>query len=201
MSQRINIQNAGRFALAGDAILTIVRPQRTLINGDVETIDPEKRFTYRIQRAKVKDEDNPDTHRPWFVKVLSGPNNLRDYQYLGTIFPLKYAGGITYRHGKKSRVSDQADSAKGIAWFIKHLNSLIELRAELDRADMFSKGDVETAIKKVESTLNKLLYYHEGRCGKCARTLTVPESIINGIGPVCAQKFGAPGILDILARL
>lgn len=27
--------------------------------------------------------------------------------------------------------------------------------------------------------------WHEGRCGRCGRTLTVPESIASGIGPVC----------------
>lgn len=33
-------------------------------------------------------------------------------------------------------------------------------------------------------------YGHEiGRCGICGRTLTDPESIENGIGPVCAERF------------
>lgn len=201
MSQRINIHNAGRFALAGDAIFTMVRPQRTLINGDVETIDPEKRFTYRIQRAPVRDGESPDPNRPWFVKVLSGPQNTRDYQYLGCIFPDRHGDGITYRHGKKSRVGEDAPSVKGIAWFIRHLSRLIALRVELDGADMFRKPEVEKSISNVEGTLNKLLYYHEGRCGKCARKLTVPESIINGIGPKCAKAGGVPGILEILSRI
>lgn len=30
--------------------------------------------------------------------------------------------------------------------------------------------------------------WHEGRCGRCARMLTVPESIRNGIGPECIKK-------------
>ena len=34
--------------------------------------------------------------------------------------------------------------------------------------------------------------WHEGRCGRCGRELTVPESIATGIGPVCAaQAAGA----------
>jgi hypothetical protein len=28
--------------------------------------------------------------------------------------------------------------------------------------------------------------WHEGRCGKCGRALTVPESIASGLGPICA---------------
>lgn len=33
--------------------------------------------------------------------------------------------------------------------------------------------------------------WHEGRCGRCGRMLTVPESIERGIGPECANKMGA----------
>ena len=36
----------------------------------------------------------------------------------------------------------------------------------------------------------ELVVRHEGRCGRCGRTLTVPESIDRGIGPECASKIG-----------
>jgi hypothetical protein len=32
--------------------------------------------------------------------------------------------------------------------------------------------------------------FHEGRCGRCGRKLTVPESIERGIGPECAAIMG-----------
>lgn len=32
---------------------------------------------------------------------------------------------------------------------------------------------------------NDLEIWHEGRCGRCNRTLTVPESIESGFGPEC----------------
>lgn len=32
--------------------------------------------------------------------------------------------------------------------------------------------------------------WHEGRCGRCGRKLTVPESVERGIGPECAGKMG-----------
>jgi Family of unknown function (DUF6011) len=35
----------------------------------------------------------------------------------------------------------------------------------------------------------QLVVRHEGRCGRCGRTLTVPESIDRGIGPECASKM------------
>ena len=31
--------------------------------------------------------------------------------------------------------------------------------------------------------------WHSGKCGRCGRTLTVPESIESGIGPECASKL------------
>jgi hypothetical protein len=37
---------------------------------------------------------------------------------------------------------------------------------------------------------DQLVVRHEGRCGRCNRTLTVPESIDLGIGPDCAAIMG-----------
>lgn len=35
-----------------------------------------------------------------------------------------------------------------------------------------------------------LEFWHEGRCGRCARKLTVPESIASGFGPECIKHVG-----------
>ena len=35
---------------------------------------------------------------------------------------------------------------------------------------------------------DKLEFWHEGRCAKCARPLTDPVSIARGLGPECATK-------------
>jgi len=32
-------------------------------------------------------------------------------------------------------------------------------------------------------------FWHEGRCCRCGRTLTVPTSIASGIGPECASRM------------
>lgn len=34
----------------------------------------------------------------------------------------------------------------------------------------------------------KVKFYHEGRCCRCGRALTVPESIEKGIGPECERR-------------
>ena len=34
---------------------------------------------------------------------------------------------------------------------------------------------------------NTMTFYHHGKCGKCGRVLTTPESIKRGLGPFCAS--------------
>jgi hypothetical protein len=73
-----------------------------------------------------------------------------------------FAGG-NYRHGRKSRVAADAPSAKGFAWAWGFL----------------ARGELPPGCE----------VWHEGRCGRCGRALTVPESIVTGLGPVCADGF------------
>lgn len=68
----------------------------------------------------------------------------------------------SYRHGKKSGISTEAPSAKAFVWIWSYL----------------SRGALPPTIE----------LWHEGRCGRCNRALTVPESIASGIGPVCEGK-------------
>ncbi len=53
-----------------------------------------------------------------------------------------------------------------------------------------------TSVKAIEWLANRALpagnisaieFYHAGKCGRCGRTLTVPESITSGLGPICAS--------------
>lgn len=200
MARKLKVAHIDRFILAGDAVFTVVRPAR-----EVEgKLDPEVRFTYRVQRAEGEEET-----RPWFVKVLTGPNNLRDYQFVGTIFPHD-AGEIEYRHSRKSRIGDDAQSVRGIVWLVEHLSAIRQLEAE--NASLFDasvqagaamalfRQDVigDEVIPHVQA-LGRIEVWHEGRCGRCARRLTVPESILIGIGPECAEIMGL-GALDKLVR-
>ena len=44
--------------------------------------------------------------------------------------------------------------------------------------------------KLVQRTMPpQLEVWHEGRCGRCNRKLTVPESVAAGIGPECAGRM------------
>lgn len=78
-----------------------------------------------------------------------------------------YIGVISdgvFKHTRKSTVTADASCFKAFAWTYGQL-SLGRLPDQLE-------------------------VWHEGKCGRCGKTLTVPESIANGIGPECA-KFTA----------
>lgn len=144
--QILSASDALRFALAGNARLTLVSKKTG------------QRFTYRVRQPI--DNDSPtkrgDVH---FVQVLTGADNTGDFTFLGTIF-----NNREFRHGRRSRISRDAPSAKAWAWFWPKL----------------TKGHMPETIQ----------LWHEGRCGRCGRALTVPESIDRGIGPDCAGLMG-----------
>lgn len=70
----------------------------------------------------------------------------------------------SYRHGARSTISQTAASATAFAWF----HAIV-------------------AEGKLPDTLE---FWHEGRCGRCGRALTVPGSIATGFGPECADILG-----------
>lgn len=75
-----------------------------------------------------------------------------------------YLGTIragAYSHGRKSKIGETAASARAFAWAWPHI----------------AAGRIPDALE----------VYHEGRCGRCNRKLTVPESIRTGFGPECAR--------------
>ena len=76
-----------------------------------------------------------------------------------------YIGSVSQTNGykfKAEHIGPEATSVKAIGW-------------------MFGK------LLKHEG-LGAVQFWHEGRCGRCGRKLTVPESIQNGVGPECAKK-------------
>lgn len=65
-----------------------------------------------------------------------------------------------WEHGKKSRLSESAPSVKAFAWLFSSTEESVKKQAEI---------------------------FHEGKCCRCGRALTVPESIEAGIGPECTR--------------
>jgi len=100
----------------------------------------------------------------FFISLLSGPDNETDYKYLGR---LDAAGKlwIGRRVPKWGDIGKDAPSSLAFAWAWERL----------------AKGVL----------LDSLEIWHEGRCGRCSRKLTVPSSIESGFGPECVNKIGA----------
>ena len=98
----------------------------------------------------------------WFVRLLTGSDNTSDYTYIG--YFTEQNGFRTSKATPDSLRNSKA--VKAIQWMLEKLQ----------------KGATFTG---------KVAMYHMGRCGRCGRPLTVPESIEAGIGPDCAEKMGA----------
>lgn len=135
------------FVLGGRAVFTIQEPDG-------------KHHTFRITR---KDPENgyPEA---WFVGFLSGPDNTRNYTYLGKL------DRFTFQVSTTAKSEQYRDSFK-----LKLLNRVLT---------RIYAGDAES----IEQHGYKV--HHEGKCCRCGRALTVPESIESGIGPECAQRSG-----------
>ena len=118
------------------------------------------RFTFRVRAKDVPAREGaaaPDATKTLFFVQLLNGQD-NDSDY---VFLGTIFEGTTYRHGGKSPVSSDAPSAKGFAWAWSFL----------------AKGTLPPGCE----------IWHEGKCGRCGRALTVPSSIASGIGPVCAD--------------
>ena len=133
------------FLRSGKAIFTVS-------NGKGE------HYTYRVKRK----EDREDaTKFVYFVQLLTGPNNMKDYTYVGLLASDRLEFIIT----KGSQTTRQSLSVKVFCWMLRILGGYTTLPEGY----------------KIQN---------EGRCGRCAKRLTDPLSIETGIGPECRKIMG-----------
>jgi len=90
----------------------------------------------------------------------------------------QYVGTMTdkgvFKLGKKSKISGDAQSIKVFDYVTRKLKS---------------------------NTLpNFIEIWHEGKCGRCGRVLTVPSSIESGLGPECIKLTLSPDSIKQLKR-
>ena len=100
-----------------------------------------------------------DSDNLYFIHLLHGPDNEEDYHYIGAYY--KDSG---YFHTAKQYQ------------FTPRQAYPPALRA----MDYF--------LFKIDNLPSNLYVYHEGRCGRCGRKLTTPESIERGLGPECYKE-------------
>lgn len=142
---------------------------RFILAGDARlTITDEaagRRFTYRIAAPKTDTaRGGRVTDFASNVRFVNLADNEDTRQFLGTIF-LAGAAGYVFRTSRKSRVSPDAPSVRAF-------------------------GEVWGALAGLGQMPVGFSLWHEGRCGRCGRTLTVPASIASGFGPDCAALLG-----------
>ncbi len=110
---------------------------------------------------RVTKSRTPGRAPAYFVGVLTGSNNEGDYTYLGLLACDERAYFLRRTAKSPASLIDGKPGAV-FAWAMKVVSGLRDL-PEGYRID------------------------HAGKCGRCARTLTDPESIERGIGPECVR--------------
>lgn len=109
-------------------------------------------YTFKIRK--------PREDAPYFINLLTGPQNTSNFTYMGIYNPDSLKVVLT----KKSKFNYESTPVKVLVWAIRQ----VAFNKELPEG------------YKIQ---------HEGRCCRCGRTLTTPESIEKGIGPECAKVF------------
>lgn len=99
-----------------------------------------------------------------FVSLLTGPNNETDYRYLGLLADTDHSRLRGVGSGKSCAQPD-APASRAFQYLL----------------DFIGGKNNGTGLE----------VWHEGRCGRCGRKLTVPSSVESGIGPECASKIEA----------
>ena len=123
------------------------------------TVESQKTGEWRTYRIG-KGKPSPAYPKPaWFVSLLSGPDNENSFTYIGMIDP--GTGALTLT--RNSRRNDKSPDVVIFRWLMSHVF-----------------GD---------KMLPNAIVHHEGKCGCCGRSLTVPESIKRGIGPECWSRM------------
>lgn len=93
------------------------------------------------------------------VGLLNGPDNNANYKYMGLI-----RRGV-YFHGRRTpRAGDIGPDAPAARAFVWSYGNIV-------------KGFMPSSLQVL----------HEGRCGRCSRRLTHPDSIMSGFGPECIE--------------
>lgn len=144
------------FMTAGKATITL------------QNAESGNRFTYRVKFAPKRDEKDADT---WFVQLLNGPDNTKNFIYIG-ILRKDEKGVLQYIWTSKARVGRETPSVRAFAWSLSQF--------------------------VVDAIPASLEVYHAGKCGRCGRKLTVPESITSGFGPECINLVGFAAVSQIV---
>ena len=105
----------------------------------------------------------------YFIKSLRGSDNLNDYVYVGCYFADTKTFAVEKSYKNKD-VSSWPKSIRAVRYMFNNLDDVPYL----------------------------MRVYHNGRCCRCGRILTTPESIRRGIGPECERFRDQPSWWEAL---
>jgi hypothetical protein len=148
----------------------MINSQFVLAGKAIFTVSNDKgeHFTYRVNAKDARSGNG----KVYFASLLIGPrtsssndvrqpDNENSYSYMGLLLPERLRLKLT----KGSKVGRDAKSVQVLSWALQ----------------MILKGSPLPDGYSIQ---------HAGKCCRCARTLTEPDSIKYGIGPHCRQEMG-----------
>lgn len=109
-------------------------------------------------RYTFKIQQDKNNEERYFAKVLFGPDNENDYRYIG----LFYSDTLGLKTSSAAHIPYTAPQFVMLQYFLKIV------QGEYPWPDTCQ-------------------FYPSGKCCRCGRTLTTPESIESGIGPECKK--------------
>lgn len=116
-------------------------------------------LTLRVKKPKDTSKEQGGWEPPFFVSVLDHADGQGGYSYLGTLNRGRFS--VTRKSPYYANTGALQVTVAG--WFFSRLaNNILPDNMEL---------------------------WHEGKCGRCGRRLTHPDSIATGLGPECAGKI------------
>jgi len=113
---------------------------------------------------KITKREHEQWGNKWFASVRTHQES-RNYRYIGVVNPVSGVPHLT----KASKYSQNSQEYRVLRWAL----DIVWGRRTLPPG------------YKIE---------HAGKCGRCGRTLTTPDSIRIGIGPECRGKMGLLGL-------
>jgi len=123
-----------------------------------------KHYTFKINHKKADPtKDEWQDKMPFYIYILTGQDNENSYTYMGVYNSKKNTVYTT----PASKYNKDSDPIKVVNWGMR----------------MVKEGDWNNPNVRGYGVKSK------GRCARCGRPLTTPESIKIGIGPDCLKNM------------
>lgn len=152
------------FVLAGKAIFTAhneLTDRRYTFKVNAKDPLESKVRELMVEKGITKEAAEAEIGPTFFVNLLTGPENTSDYTYMGM---LDAATG-SVRLTKSSKFREDSQPVVAARWTLRQIWTQATLQPHVT-------------------------IQHAGRCCRCGRLLTTPDSIEQGIGPECLKKAG-----------